>query len=448
MKNLILFLIFSLSTFLSFSQYIEGKVIDAQTQEPIEGVNVYVEGINRGAVTNEKGNYYLAFPYEIVKSDVIHFTHIAYNELKIPYTQNKKNYSVNLLVDFKKLEEVKISEKRNLKKSISYEKLSSMKNGVHSFGSILLNDKIYVIGGDFSYEENQFKKLLEYDPDNALQKFMNGTAHNYKMDRYNGDLQVYDIKNDEWIRSKSKFNKRAYHNLNFYNNHIYIIGGKSISLNGKFEYLGDKIEIFDIEKDTVFVDYTNPHQAVNFASFTYNDSMILMGGSIKQKNNGFKEYSNKVHLYDFKTGNWYQLGNMPIAKEVKGILIENKIYLVGGFNNKPLSSIETFNLTTQKWQKEGNLFSGISKPAITYKENMIYIFNDGKINTYNVVTKELNEYLIDLYLQTSEIYCKDNKLYILGGFKETSYSLYPSPELFSININEFNITKIQNSKTL
>lgn len=448
MKNLILFLIFSLSTFLSFSQYIEGKVLDAQTQEPIEGVNVYIEGINRGAVTNEKGNYYLAFPYEIVKSDVIHFTHIAYNELIIPYTQNKKNYSVNLLVDFKKLEEVKISEKRNLKKSISYEKLSSMKNGVHSFGSILLNDKIYVIGGDFSYEVNKFKKLLEYDPDNALQKFMNGTAHNYKMDRYNGDLQVYDIKNDEWIRSKSKFNKRAYHNLNFYNNHIYIIGGKSISLNGKFEYLGDKIEIFDIEKDTVFVDYTNPHQAVNFASFTYNDSMILMGGSIKQKNNGFKEYSNKVHLYDFKTGNWYQLGNMPIAKEVKGILIENKIYLVGGFNNKPLSSIETFNLTTQKWQKEGNLFSGISKPAITYTENIIYIFNDGKINTYNVVTKELNEYLIDLYLQTSEIYCKDNKLYILGGFKETSYSLYPSPELFSININEFNITKIQNSKTL
>lgn len=323
-----------------------------------------------------------------------------------------------------------------------------MKNGVHSFGSILLNDNIYVIGGDVSYEENQFKKLLEYDPDKALVKFMNGTARNYKLDKYNGDLQVYDIKNDEWIRSKSRFNKRAYHNLNFYNNHIYVIGGKSISLNGKFEYLGDIIEVFDIEKDTVIIDYTNPHQAVDFASFTYNDSMILMGGSIKQKNNGFKEYSNKVHLYDFNSVNWYQLGNMPIAKEVKGILIEDKIYLVGGFNNKPLASIETFNLTTQKWQKEGNLFFGISKPAITHKDNIIYIFNDGKINTYNIVTKELNEYLIDLYLQTSEMYCKDNKLYILGGFKETSYSFYPSPELYSVNLNEFNITRIQNSKTL
>jgi hypothetical protein len=448
MKKTFVFLCLIFTSFISFSQYIEGKVLDAQTQEPIEGVNVYMDGINRGAVTNEKGNYYLKFPYKIVKNDVIHFTHIAYNELIIPYTQSKKNYSVNLLVDLKKLEEVKISEKRNLKKTISYTKLSSMKNGVHSFGSILLNDNIYVIGGDVSYEENQFKKLLEYDPDKALVKFMNGTARNYKLDKYNGDLQVYDIKNDEWIRSKSRFNKRAYHNLNFYNNHIYVIGGKSISLNGKFEYLGDIIEVFDIEKDTVIIDYTNPHQAVDFASFTYNHSMILMGGSIKQKNNGFKEYSNKVHLYDFNSVNWYQLGNMPIAKEVKGILIEDKIYLVGGFNNKPLASIETFNLTTQKWQKEGNLFFGISKPAITHKDNIIYIFNDGKINTYNIVTKELNEYLIDLYLQASEMYCKDNKLYILGGFKETSYSLYPSPELFSVNINEFNITRIQNSKTL
>lgn len=112
MKKTFVFLCLIFTSFISFSQYIEGKVLDAQTQEPIEGVNVYMDGINRGAVTNEKGNYYLKFPYKIVKNDVIHFTHIAYNELIIPYTQSKKNYSVNLLVDLKKLEEVKISEKK------------------------------------------------------------------------------------------------------------------------------------------------------------------------------------------------------------------------------------------------------------------------------------------------------------------------------------------------
>ena len=448
MKNFVLFLAFSLSTFLSFSQYIEGKVLDATTNEPIEGVNVFMKGIDRGAITNEKGNYYLKFPYKIVKEDVIRFSHIAYGELEIPYIKKKKNYSVSLFVDLKKLEEVKISEKRNLKQSISYKKLSSMKSAVHSFGSLLKDGKIYVVGGDVSYEDNKFKELLEYDSERAFEKFMNGTARNFSKESYNGDLQTYDIKNNVWTKSKSKFRKRAYHNLNYYNNKIFVLGGKNISANGKFEYLDNKIGVFDIEKDTIIVDNTNPHQAVDFASFTYDNKMILMGGSLKWKNNGLKEYSNKVHLYDFKTGNWYQLGNMPIAKEVKGVLIKDKIYLVGGFNNMPLAAIETFDLTTQKWKKEENLFYGVSKPAITHKDNIIYFFNDGIINTYNTVTKELNEYLIELSLQASEMFYGDNTLYILGGLKQTSYSIYPSSQLFSIDINEFNKTKVHNSKTL
>ena len=448
MKNFILFLIFSLSTFLSFSQYIEGKVLDATTNKPIEGVNVFMKGINRGAITNEKGNYYLKFPYTIVKEDVIYFSHIAYQDIEIPYFQKNKNYSVSLFVDLKKLEEVKISKKRNLKQSISYKKLSSMKSAVHSFGSLLKDGKIYVIGGDASFEDNNFKELLEYDSERAFEKFMNGTAKNFSKESYNGDLQTYDIKNNVWTKSKSKFRKRAYHNLNYYNNKIFVLGGKNISANGKFEYLDNKIDVFDLDKDTIIVDNTNPHQAVDFASFTYDNKMILMGGSLKKKNNGFKEYSNKVHLYDLKSGKWFQIGSMPIAKEARGVLIEDKIYLLGGFNKKPISSVEVFNLKTQKWNKEGELFYGISKPAITHRDNMIYFFNDGKINTYNVLTKELNEYLIELSLKASEMYYVDNKLFILGGLRENNYSLQPSKGLFSIDMNEFNKTKVHNSKTL
>jgi len=448
MKKFTLILFFTLSSFLTFSQYIEGKVVDAATNKPIEGVHVFVKGINRGVLTNEKGNYYLKFPYKIVKNDVIRFSHIAYEELEIPYVSSKKNYKVYLKGDLKKLEEIRISQKRNLKKSISYKKLSSIKKGVHSFGSVLKDDKIYVIGGDVSYNENQFKKLLEYDPDRAFEKFLNGTARNYSRVNYSRDLQSYDIKSDTWFKSKLKFKKRAYHKLNYYNNKIFVLGGKNISTSGKFEYLEDKIEIFDLETEKLIVDDTNPHQGVGFVSFTYKDNLIVLGGSIKKKRNGFKEYSNRVHLLNLNTGNWYQIGSMPIPKEVKGVLIKDKIYLIGGFNKKPLTSIESFDLLTQKWKKEGNLFIGISKPAITHKDNIIYFFDNGKISTYNVLTKELNEYLIDLSLEASEMYYKDNILYILGGFKRTNYSIYPSKGLFSINLSEFDNTGIHNSKIL
>ena len=247
MKKFVLFLIFSFSTFFSFSQYIEGKVLDAQTNNPIEGVNVYMKGINRGTVTNEKGIYYLKFPYEIVKNDIIRFSHVAYKELEVPYIQKKKNYSVNLLIDLKKLVEVNVSINRNLKKTISYKKLSSMKNAVHSFGSCLKDGKIYIVGGDVSFDYNNLKKILDndyQDPDRMFEQFiMNG--HNYNKEGYSGDLQTYDIDDNIWIKSKSIFKKRAYHNLNYYNNKIYVLGGKNISANGKFEYLENKIEIFE-----------------------------------------------------------------------------------------------------------------------------------------------------------------------------------------------------------
>ncbi len=448
MKKVTLFLFFTLSSFLTFSQYIEGKVVDATTNKPIEGVHVFMKGINRGTLTNEKGNYYLKFPYKIVKNDIIRFSHIAYEELEITYVSNKKNYKVYLKADLKKLEEVRISQKRNLKKAISYKKLSPMKNGIHSFGSVLKDNKIYVIGGDASYNQNDLKKILDYDdPDKPISDFFK-TGRNYSKESYKGDFRVYDMVSDTWSMEKLKFRKRAYHAIHFYNNNLYVLGGKNISMNGKFEYLDNKIEVYNIESDRIKIDNTNPHQTVNFASFTYKDNIIVLGGSLKIKKNGFKEYSNKVHLYNIKTGNWFQLGSMPIAKEPCGVLIEDKIYLVGGFNNKPLFALESFDLITQKWKKEGELFYGVNKPAITHKDNVIYFFNDGKINTYNVVTKELNEYFIDLSLNASELYYANNKLYILGGLRINNYSFFPSKGLFSIDISEFENTKLQNSKIL
>ena len=66
-SSTILLLVFNFS----FSQYIEGKVLDVETNKPIEGVHVYMNEIGKGTMTNDKGNYYLKFPFVKVKSAVI-----------------------------------------------------------------------------------------------------------------------------------------------------------------------------------------------------------------------------------------------------------------------------------------------------------------------------------------------------------------------------------------
>ncbi|RMZ50290.1 hypothetical protein EB822_09060 [Flavobacteriaceae bacterium PRS1] len=98
--------------------------------------------------------------------------------------------------------------------------------------------------------------------------------------------------------------------------------------------------------------------------------------------------------------------------------------------------------------KEGELFSGIKTPALATHDNVIYIFDDGKIYTYNTKTKELDEYLIDLFFKSSSLFYYNDKLYLLGGFKENEFSKTPSSNLYSIDLNEFEKTAISKSKTL
>lgn len=449
MKNLIFFLFISS---ISFAQTIEGIVLDARTNKPVKAAHVYITNIDQGTITNFRGKFKLKLS-NINGIDSVYTSHIGYKKKAFIYSQKKKRYIVYLEPNRNNLSEVKLTGvKRKLNLRLHYNKLASMKKGLYSFGSLLKEDKIYVIGGNSTYKVDEMKKILEFypfdfDDVDKLFKLMRRKG-NFISELYRGDLLVYDLNLDFWESTDIKFRKRAYHNLHFNNNKFYVLGGKRLSMGRKYEYLDDKIEVFDNESNTIQIDDTNPHQAVDFASFTYDNKIIVMGGSVKRKKSGQKEYTDKVHLYDLESGFWYELASMPFAKESNGVLIENRIYLVGGIRERSISSIESFDLISGKWKKEGELFESFAKPAVTYNGDVVYMFEDEKIVTYNTKTKELNQYLIDLDLKASKLYYANNKLYILGGYRENSFSVKPSANLYSIDLREFETTKIYKSKRL
>lgn len=447
MKKIILILF--LYPIFSFAQNIKGSVMDKKSNLPIEDVNVLLTQFNTSTLTDEKGKFNLNIPKEFQEKDSISFSHIRYTSKNISLSQLQKNeFSIFLNEKIEYLDGLTLSANKQLKSKIAFSKLAAAKYAISAFGSILKDNKIYVIGGDASSKTDAWKKVQYEKPDPTMEDYLRELSFQFSGQSYKGNLQVYDIKTDKWEISKIKFRKRAYHNLNEYNDKIYVLGGKKISVNGVFEYLDDKIEVYDISKNTIIVDNTNPHQASEFASFTHKSTIIIMGGSIKMKESGSKEYSNKVHSYDINSGYWYELANMPTAKETNGILIKDKIYLIGGFNTKPLSAVESFDLLTEKWETEGELFFGVKNPAITQNDGIIYFFENEKIYTYNTITKQLKEYLINLPMKASKLYFSENKLYLLGGYIENYYSKYPSPNLFSIDINEFENTKPNRSKFL
>lgn len=446
MKKLIFF--FTLSCFLSNAQIIKGVVLDKNTNLGIEDVSIISKLIVTTS-TDKDGKFSLKLKNDIQDNDSIYFSHIGYGTKGLLISEFKKNnFSIRLETEIENLKETTVYSHKNLKGKISFTKLSTLKKGIYSFGSVLIDGKIYVIGGDTSFESDAYKKLQYEIPDFTMEDYMRELAMQFSGNAFSGHLLIYHIKQDYWEKSIADFRKRAYHNLNYCDNKIYVIGGRRRSRNGVYDYLDNTIELYDLKKNTIEIDQTNPHQAINFSSFTYKNNIILLGGSTKSNEKGKKIYTKEVHIYDTESGYWYQLEDMPSAKETSGVLVGDKIYLIGGYNNKPLTEITTLDLITGQWTKIGDLPSAMEKPALTVHNDTIYIFENGKISTLDIQSNTLNEYLIDLPLKDSQLYFYEDTLYLLGGSLENYYSKRPSSSLYSIDCNEFAKTKIYSFKSI
>lgn len=451
MKKLLLF--FVLCPLLSIAQNINGSVVSQKNNLPIENTNVFALSSKVGTITNQDGQFSLKLLTKFKDDEILEFSHIGYITARFTLSYlTKQNYKVFLEEEVQNLSGVIITSNHKLNLKIPYTKLAPIKRDLFSFGSFLKDGKIYIIGGDASYEVDRLEQMRSTRADFTLMNYLESYGQTYTLSYYRRDFSIYDIKTDSWEYPKleSKLKKRAHHNIHFYNNSIYVLGGKGVMQNKKssWEYLQNQDEVLNLNNKTIKIDYANPHQASDFASFTYKDNIIVMGGSVKSTESGVKDFTNKVHLYNITSGYWYELDNMPTAKETSGIVVEDKIYLIGGDDGKPVSKIETFDLNTQEWQTEGELFYGLEKPAVAYNEDMIYIYEDRLLYTYDLKTKQLKEYETELAIKYASMYFDDDKLYILGGRTENKYAKTPSSNVFSIDIAEFKNTKPTRIKTL
>ncbi|MHC0446238.1 Kelch repeat-containing protein [Flavobacterium sp. 3-218] len=434
------------------AQTISGIVKSQNSNLPVEDANIYALNTQIGTLTNKKGEFSLN--NKIKPNDTLQVSHIGYITAKIAVTDFiKSNYIVSLEEDIETLKNVYITDNRwsKLKSKLDFTKLSPLDHGIYAFGSAVANGKIYVVGGDNSEQWNVLtaikSKNIGGDPTRFsdptyLNRYLQEIGGDLAKTFYKGDLLIYDPKTDLWEKSNQKFKKRAYHNINFHNNTLYVLGGKRAPLgNKKHEFLDNEIEVFDFNNNTLAIDKTNPHKAVSFASFTYKDNIIVMGGSIKSTVKGVKTFTDKVHLYNLTSGLWYELAKMPVAQEVQGVLIGDKIFIIGNPDNRSFSEIQSFDLTNESWKHEATLLCRLENPAVTYNHDTIYLFEDGKLFVYNTKSKLIKEYYIDLELKSTAMHFINDKLYIIGGYDFTNYYTSPSSKVYSVSLDEFETTR-------
>ena len=446
MKNLIIYSFLLFST-IGFSQKISGTVLDLDTKKPIEKAHIFF--IDKTVYTNQKGE----FTYRLNNQKEISFSvsHLKYETQKIDYNITNEPLVIFLHEKQEMLDGIKINSKKNLKNSIHFSKLENLPKGVYSFASVLNNSKIHVFGGDASTEYDRNKEgisQLQYGGEEEIMKFLTSPKF-ASFYNYIGDIQSYDIADKQWEIKEDKVIKRAYHSAINYKDTVLLMGGKKLSRTKKRDLLVNDIEIVSLNNLSIIKDQTNPHKAVDFGTVLYDNKLLVFGGSTKINKNGKIIYSNDIHLYDLEKGYWYLLAKMPKGKEVTGIIFDDKLYLFGGYNNSNLTDIESFNLITGRWKKEGTLFRGMRKPAITKDNDFIYLTEGGKLVTLEPKTNILKEYIIGLNLNDANMHFFNETLYVLGGYLNLNeFKKDPSNGLYSINVSDIINTRPIDSKKL
>lgn len=420
---IIIFTFFSCSN--SYGQ--NGKIIDSKSQMPISNVNIYTYDFKYTATSDKNGKFDIS-NLSPIHVDTIHFSHVGYKSLSISYmTLKKKKFQICMEEKNEELNNITItSAQKDMHTHLVSHKLPPMPFAAYNYGSILLNEKVYIIGGDASFFNRK------------------GVKESSLINQWIGFLpymQIYDIKKKYWIISKKKFRKRAYHTVAAYNNTLFIIGGLKWSTNRKRQYFDETIEWYDCIKDSLIVDKINPHQTALPISFTYKNNIIIMGGSTKELKNGDKTYTKKVHMFNPKTGLWYELPNMISAKITQGVILEDYIYLWGKEQNHILTEIDKYDLKNGTWEHINNMPEVIDYSGITTNGENVYLYAHGYIYVYNLSKRDWKKYRTDiLNIDACDMHYYNNKLFIFGGREKETINYKPVNTVYCIDLNEFEKT--------
>lgn len=227
-------------------------------------------------------------------------------------------------------------------------------------------------------------------------------------------MEKYSIKDNRWNIINSTLLPRKFANSETYNNKIYIFNGWGNS----------HLEILDLETNKITKGAVNRAYTGNAGSAIYNGKIYVFGGS-GLNNAATTVFSNRFQYYDIASDTWYPLPDMPTAREAKGKIVNDKLYVIGGFNGTSSHLINVYDLNKNLWTEQYTMPVGISGHSLAVSGNKIFIAGGSNNQTFlayfDTETNKLHQLssnMIPRRHAAAEIY-KD-KLYIIGGSTTSS----------------------------
>lgn len=223
---------------------------------------------------------------------------------------------------------------------------ASMPEAITTSCSVVIEDKIYIIGGQQNTFDKRVKKVL-----------------------------MYDCKTDTWHYKSAMNIARAFHSVTALNNKIYAIGGrvsdKEIETKKKDSLAVYTIEEYDIVADIWKIKAVLPFKHFVIGASTINDKIYILsdtiGHSILGKSAILEEYDPVTNTFKTKAS------LTPSRCDIGLATYNNKIYIFGGWNRGSLSTVSEYDPESDSWLQKSSLPYPVQNVQATSYKNAIYI---------------------------------------------------------------------------
>lgn len=149
-------------------------------------------------------------------------------------------------------------------------------------------------------------------------------------------------------------------------------------------------------------------------------------------------FSASTYRLSINADDWEALPDAPQQFSGQIIAIKNKIYVLGGYNGKSMSSVMVFNTINKQWQELKDLPGPFSAYSAVTDGHYIYMFGDytkmDVIHRYDPKTGDL--YLLDQKMtprrHTASVIIED-EIIVIGGNQTSSGKALTLMEKFSLS---------------
>lgn len=251
-------------------------------------------------------------------------------------------------------------------------------------------------------------------------------VNGFTADQFSGKIDTYNPSENSWSVLTSELIPRQYSSAVILGDELYVFNGDV--KDGK---LNRKTEIVNLKTGVVTMTTDNPHPARAGGVAVWNDLIYSFGGKISSVE---PMYSNRLYCFDHSSKRWIKLAPMPEAKEAKGVMVEGKLYVIGGNTGIPSNRIDMYNTETNTWTQLADLPLGLTANTVVAHGTKIYAFseNQSMIGCYDIPSNTFS--LVKPNKLTTRkdagAIVLNDKLYILGGGTDgKSKALIPSVQV-------------------